>query len=797
MKELFADIAVELPLDKTFCYSVPEGLKTRAAAGMRVLVGFGKRTVTGYIVGLSDVKPPGVRDVKPIIDVLDTAPVFDAKRLKFFRWLSEYYFSPIGEALSLISPGSASVSSRRRLFLAPGASFPDKKGLDLEILKAAEKGVFISTIVKRLRGKPVYSTVERLKDEGLIEEETLLSGGKQKTVEVFSVEDPADRDPELKRSPVQAKVYKFLLENDDASMEEIRKGLGNVADAVRKLREKGLVRSSEKEALRSPLGSIEPKEMAHAPNPEQAAAIDTIVSSIKKGGFSPFLLYGVTGSGKTLVYVRILDEAVKSGKKAIILAPEIALTPWPAAYLKWKFPGRVALWHSGLSEGERYDEWARVLRGDVDIVVGARSALFAPLKDLGLIIVDEEHETSYKQEDGVRYNARDSALMLGQTLGITVVLGSATPSVETFHNSKTGRITPLSLTKRVEDRKLPHIEVLDMKGDKAVISGRLTEALSDALGSGEQALLFLNRRGFSSIICRDCGHQFACLNCSVSLTMHRGEGVLKCHYCDLSMEIPAACPECEGYNLVAPGTGTEKVEEEVRRLFPKARIGRMDRDTTRRKGAAKKIIDAVEEREVDILIGTQMVSKGHHFPGISLVGVISGDTSLNIPDFRSSERTFQLITQAAGRGGRGDTEGNVVIQTLNPTHYSFHAALTHDYEGFFREEIDLRKEAGYPPFLRLCNMKLEGLKEAEVVKASEGLKKTALRLLKDRQDIAVLGPAPALLARVKNRFRFQMLIKGRDTKSLHAFVKALRDRFVEMNKNRVTLTIDMDPATIA
>lgn len=797
MKELFADIAVELPLDKTFCYSVPEGLKAQALPGRRVLVGFGKRTITGYIVGLSDVKPPGVKEVKAITDVLDPAPVFDARRLKFFRWLSEYYFAPIGEALSLISPGSASVSSRRRLFLAPGASYTDKKGLELEILKAAEKGALVSTLVKRLRHKPVYSTVERLKGEGLIGEDVLLSGGKKKTIEVFSVERAADMSEELKRSPVQAKVYKFLLENDEASMEDIRKSLGNVADAVRKLRERGLVRSSEKEAFRSPLGSIEPKEMAHAPNPEQASAIGSIISSIKKGGFSPFLLYGVTGSGKTLVYIKILEEAVKLGKKAIILAPEIALTPWPAAYLKWKFPGRVALWHSGLSEGERYDEWARVLKGDVDIVVGARSALFAPLKDLGLIIVDEEHETSYKQEDGIRYNARDSALMLGQTLGIPVVLGSATPSVETFHNSRTGRITPLYLTKRVEERKLPLIEVLDMKGDKSVISGRLTKELSGALEAGHQALLFLNRRGFSSIICRDCGHRFACLNCSVALTMHRGEGVLKCHYCDLSTEIPGACPECNGYNLVAPSTGTEKVEEEVRRLFPKARIGRMDRDTTRRKGSAKKIIDAVEERAVDILIGTQMVSKGHHFPGISVVGVISGDTSLNIPDFRSSERTFQLITQAAGRAGRGDTGGSVVIQTLNPSHYSFNAACTHDYEGFFREEIDLRKEAGYPPFLRLCNMKLEGLKETEVVKASEGLKKTALRLLKGREDIAVLGPAPALLSRVKNRFRYQMLLKGKDTKALHAFVKALRARFVETNKDRVTLTIDMDPSTIA
>ncbi len=799
MKELYADIAVELPVDKTFCYSVPEGLKAQSEPGRRVLVGFGKRTVTGYILGLLDKKPPEVKEVKPILDILDSAPVFDARRLKFFRWLSQYYFAPIGEALSLICPG-ASVKSKRRLFLTEAGkdAISNKKGLELEVLKAAEKGVFVPTLVKRLKYKPVCSTVERLKKEGLINEEALLSGGgAKKTVDFFSVTDP-DMEPELKRSPIQAKVYRYLLENGESPMEDIRQRAGNVSEALKRLCEKGLVRSSEREALRDPLSGIEPKEMAHRPNKEQDSAIGSIVSSLKKGGFSPFLLYGVTGSGKTLVYLKILEEAIKSGKKAIILAPEIALTPWPAAYLAWKFPGRIALWHSGLSVGERYDEWERVLRGDVDIVVGARSALFAPLKDLGLIIVDEEHETSYKQEDGVRYNARDSALMFGQTLGISVVLGSATPSVETFHNAKTGKIALLSLTKRVEERSLPVIELLDMRGDKAIISGKLREELSGTLHSGDQALLFLNRRGFSnSIICRDCGHSFKCLNCSVTLTMHRNERVLKCHYCDLSIDIPSICPECKGFNLIAPGTGTEKVEDEVRALFPKARIGRMDRDTTRKKGSAKRIIDAVEEKKVDILIGTQMISKGHHFPGVSLVGVISGDTSLNIPDFRSSERTFQLITQAAGRAGRGEVEGRVVIQTLNPTHYSFRCAFTHDYDSFFNEEINIRKDADYPPFLRLCNLRVEGLKELSVISASKELREVAERLLKDREDITVLGPAPALVARVKNRYRFQMLIKARAPKSLHAFVKALRDRFLEKKRRDITLTVDIDPITIA
>ncbi|MBI5644039.1 MAG: primosomal protein N' [Deltaproteobacteria bacterium] len=800
MKPIFAEIAVELPVEQTFTYAVPGELKHLASVGKRALVPFGRRTLTGYILSLTD-SAGEVSGIKPILDVIDSEPIFDEKRLKFFKWLSSYYFAPIGEALSLIHPAGTNIKSRRHFEIteAGEGSVHGKKGLEQEILKAVSKGAALSTLLKTFRGKPVHSAVERLKKEGLLTEEALLKGGgPEKTERFVKVKGGTALPHLLKRSPIQARVYEYLIKNGESSSSAIRKDLGNVAEAVKRLAEKGFVDVAERQVLRNPISEIVPRAENHEPNTEQQAAINQISESLKKNTFSPFLLYGVTGSGKTLVYLKILAEVIRSGKKAVILAPEIALTPWPAAYLAALFPGRIALAHSGLSPGERLDEWGRILRGEADIVVGARSALFSPVKDLGLIIVDEEHESSYKQEDGIKYNARDSALMLGKYLGITVVLGSATPSVETFYNALTGKITPIYLRNRVNKQILPKIEILDMKGDKAVISERLKSLMGDAFAEGHQALLFLNRRGFSnSVICRDCGQTFKCLNCSVSLTMHKRGNVLKCHYCDLSIPIPEACPTCKGVDLAAPGTGTEKVEEEVRSLFPGIRVGRMDRDTTRKKGSAKRIIDAVEDRKVDVLIGTQMVSKGHHFPGITLAGVISGDTSLNIPDFRSSERTFQLITQAAGRAGRGDVAGTVVIQTLNPLHYCFKNALTHDYDGFYKEEIELREETSYPPFTRVCNLRIEGSKEDRVIQAACELKGIAEGIVSRKgYCVTILGPAPSPLKMIRGQHRWQMLIKGGELKTLHTFLKGLKTAFDSKKRSGVTLTIDMDPLNI-
>lgn len=800
MRKPFAEIAVALPIESAFTYAVPPELEGDAALGKRALVPFGKRLVTGYIIGLHASPPPGIKDIKPIADILDAYPLFDEKRLKFFKWLSSYYFAPLGEALSLIHPGAANLKSSRLIRASADVEVPSGLcRLEASILEAAAgKGVSVSALKKRFSGKPVYSVISRLGKKGLIVEEDSIEGGGSKKTERL-VKLLHQGAAEAVKAPLQKNVLAFLDgAGGEATMGALVDGLGNGArNAVARLAEKGMVKIEERRVHRDPFSAIAPRQVLFEPNAEQKAAIDRIAEAIHTGGYSPFLLYGVTGSGKTLVYLKALQKAVEAGKRAIILSPEIALTPWPAAYLSALFPGRVALAHSGLSEGERLDEWQKAVEGRADIVVGARSALFTPLSSLGLIIVDEEHETSYKQEDGVRYNARDSALMLAKHLGITVVLGSATPSIETFHNANSGKLAPLVITKRVDSRPLPTMELEDMRGKKEVVSDRLSSLLSETLASGRQSLLFLNRRGFgSSIICKDCGRRFECLNCSVPLTLHKGKRKLLCHYCDLSIPAPSLCPDCSGANLASIGAGTERVEEEVLRILPEARVGRMDRDTASLKGAARRIIEEVEDKKLDVLIGTQMASKGHHFPGVTLVGVVSGDTSLNIPDFRSTERTFQLITQAAGRAGRGGDPGHVVIQTLNPGHYCFRAIMGHDYDCFFMDEIENRRELLYPPFTRLCVLRFDGLKEGEVAKAANALKMAAEKIIMAKKfEIFALGPAPALVKMVKNRHRWQILLKSREITPLHSLVRALKAHF-EAGKSRVALSIDMDPATV-
>ncbi|MBI5885748.1 MAG: primosomal protein N' [Deltaproteobacteria bacterium] len=651
MKGVFADVAVPVPLDKTFTYSVPPELSPDVAIGKRVLVPFGRRRLAGYIMALHHEPSGELKKILPIADIIDPAPLFDAAIAGFYRWLASYYFAPIGSAVDLICPAPAAVKSRRRVRITQSGAdaLGGISGLGAQILEAAATGITVSALVKRFKAKAVYATLERLKREGLIMEDEAARSGAVAAFEEYLMVTPEGMDAIERlaaRAPVQARILESLNASGEITATRLRQAIGEVSAPLKSLVKKGLVTSRKNRVMRDPLAGLAPRHALHEPNSEQKAAIEAITASFNKGGYAPFLLYGVTGSGKTLVYLNALEEVVRAGKKAIFLTAEIALTPWPAAYLAARFPGRVAVVHSGLSSGERLDEWERILSGKVDIVVGARSALFTPLANLGMIIVDEEHETSYKQDDGVRYNARDASLMLAKTLGITIVLGSATPSVETFYNARAGMLTQLNLRKRVEERPLPAVEILDMKTEaREMISNRLKSLLAETFANGAQALLLLNRRGFSNfIICRDCGNSFKCRNCSVTMTMHKAAGRLKCHYCDLSMPMPAVCPLCKSSRLVQPGLGTERLEEEVRALCPDALVGRMDRDTTRRKGSAKAIIDAVEAGRIDCLVGTQMVSKGHHFPGITLVGVLSGDTSLNMPDFRAAERTFQLIT---------------------------------------------------------------------------------------------------------------------------------------------------------
>ncbi|KQC05984.1 MAG: primosomal protein N', partial [Smithella sp. SDB] len=515
--------------------------------------------------------------------------------------------------------------------------------------------------------------------------------------------------------------------------------------------------------------------------------------------FSPILLHGVTGSGKTEIYLKAIEKVFKNNGSAIYLVPEIALTPQLISRISGRFDEQqIAVLHSGIAESVRYDQWRQIIRGRISLVIGTRSALFAPLQNLKLIIVDEEHDTSYKQDERLCYNARDMAILKAKMSNAVVITGSATPSVHTYFNAQTKKYQYLELPERVDEKPMPLVEIINMKAQKEksgkvpILSDTLIEAIKETLGKKEQVLLFLNKRGFDTfLVCADCGYNFRCPNCAVSLKNHIVEGLVKCHYCDYSIKSLPICPSCKNSRILSYGIGTQKLEKEIENIFPSARIQRMDSDTTSKKGTQEKILQALEERKIDILIGTQMITKGHDFPFITLVGVISADTSLNMPDFRAAEKTFQLITQVAGRGGRGDAPGKVIIQTFNPQHYALKHAQDHDYKAFYEEEIESRKALRYPPFSRIINLRLSSIKQDFLIEEANRLGKLAKKLNAQRGNAAeIIGPAESPLTKIRGRFRYQMLVKGKDINALHQIA---REIISKNKKSQVKITADVDP----
>jgi primosomal protein N' (replication factor Y) len=545
-------------------------------------------------------------------------------------------------------------------------------------------------------------------------------------------------------------------------------------------------------------------ELKPYPKPEPTSDQEAILSEILKGihskRFSPFLIYGVTGSGKTEIYIRAIEEVLIQGREAIVLVPEISLTPQLLSRFIDRFGENLALLHSGLGRGERYDQWRRIWKGEVKIAMGARSAIFAPFRNVGIIIVDEEHDPSYKQEEKLKYHARDVAVVRAKQVEATLLLGSATPSLESFYNAERGKFRLLNLPERIEGRPLPRVEVVDVKKEVGLLSEKVRTALQKNIEDKKQSLLFLNRRGFANfILCPDCGHTFKCPNCSVTLTYHLRDRTLQCHYCDYRIKAPGDCPKCQGHRLQGMGIGTERLEQEIRLLFPETQVGRMDRDTTSRRRSHLQILKRLESGSIDILVGTQMIVKGHDFPNVTFVGVVSADTSLHFPDFRSSERTFQLLTQVAGRAGRGDVFGEVVIQTFNPDHYSILRAKDHDYIGFYQEEIQFRKALEYPPFSRLINFRMVGNSERRTKAAAEEMGRIGQSLLKKGygRGIEILGPSTAPFAKMRGKFRWQMLAKGKSHQLLHRFTKELAFRMeVQLKGKGVHLDIDVDPVFV-
>ena len=801
---MFVRVAIPIPSAKAFTYAVPETLVSAVALGKRVIVPFGRKRLTGWIIEIPSEATPD-QTIKEIIDLPDPEPFFDRQDLACYEWISRYYIHPLGKVLGEILPGGIDVKSDRWLRLADGPAIgePSLSAGQKEILErlaSFPKGLSLGRLRRMMGKNNLYGDLHLLETSGLVISEERLNRPAVRPKWEKWIGLRADIPAGIKLTAKQAALVALLQERGDASVSGLPDRLRE-AEFLRTLEQKGVVRLRDKELFRGPAPTPEIGRNGNSitPNEAQEKALAEIRTCLVSGRFSPCLLHGVTGSGKTEVYLRAVDEVLRNGGGAIYLVPEIALTTHLLSRIRERFPEReIAVLHSGISRSVRYDQWKRLRRGDIRLVVGARSALFAPVRNLRLIIVDEEHDPSYKQDDRLRYNARDLALVRGKLAGATVILGSATPGIQAFFQAEGGRYRHLTLPSRVDDRPLPRVEVVDMRterdeqGRTPLLSHALIEALRETLAQRKQTLLFLNRRGFHTFLfCPDCGHVFACPSCDLALTHHAALGVLKCHHCDFTAKPPGICPACRGNHVRSQGAGTERVEEEAKKLFPEARIARMDSDTTSRKGDAEKILQGLNRGEIDILVGTQMITKGHDFPKITLVGVLAADASLNIPDFRAAERTFQILPQVSGRGGRGDQPGRVVVQTFNPGHYAIRRAQEHDYAGFYADEIPLRRELGYPPFSRLIGLHFSYPKKAEGKKAVAEIGKRARELAANiaggKAD--VIGPAESPLVRLRGRYRWQMLLRGAESGPLHL----LAEKLLEGAGRGLEIQVDVDP----
>ncbi len=785
----YAEVSVNSPAaqHQTFSYAIPLGLSIDI--GQAVYVPFGEKTVQGIVLELTDL--PAVEQTRDIISVIDSQPLLTTDRILLAKWLSNYYLSPLFDAVALMLPPG--FERRVLTFLSPTQRNADTPLLNesqkslLELAKQRGK-ISLNEAEKLLGKKRASTTVSQLIKFNLIARTYELERVKVKPQKLPYLQLTIDKEKTLeiveklkKKAPKQATLLKLLSEQiDPLSLAEAKLKADcdkSTADALIK---KGLVDIIYIEVRREPLShysitTSEPLRLTSA----QESVFNPIRASlrgenVKKTGSDVFLLHGITASGKTEIYLQALAEAIKLGKQGIALVPEISLTPQTIERFSARFPGRVAILHSQLSLGEQFDEWQRIKNGEVDVVVGPRSALFAPQSNLGLIIIDEEHEWTYKQHDqSPRYHARDAAIKLAKLTGAVVVLGSATPSIETYYHAQRDDYHLLHLPERVvpkENASLPEVTVIDMReelkaGNRSIFSRTLSQAIEKVLVNKEQAILFLNRRGGATAIqCRNCGFVLKCKRCDIPLTYHLDSDSLVCHRCNYKTAVSQTCPNCLSKRIRYLGIGTEKLEEEVRAEFPRAKLLRWDSDMTQRKHSHETILNKFRSHEADILIGTQMVAKGLDIPLVTLVGVVIADTSLNLPDFRAGERTFQLLCQVAGRAGRGPSGGQVIIQTYNPKHYAIQAAAKHGYASFYEREIEFRRQLREPPFTQLASLTYAHTNDN---RCREETEKMAKRILEERDAIGIpeinlVGPAPAFIHRLRGRYRWQIILRGSD-----------------------------------
>ena len=834
MNQTLVDVALPVPLYQSFTYIVPPDLVKLVRPGSRVLVPFGKKILSGIAVSFPTAS--SVKALRPIHDVLDAAPSVSEELLKLGAWIAEYYAAPIGETLKAFLPQGISIEKKTMVSLKRPLEHDEIPKLERssghrgKILRALIAGehLSIAQLQKKSNVKGIYGILADLVDEDIVALDELLSTATAKPkIEKFILKGTGSNGFIAKGKNQQKLLARIgELSDEPYPVRSLLKETGASLSSLSTLIKKNIVSLVEREVDRtvefSPDDSttaVSSLQLTH----HQSHALEEIATAIEANHSKTFLLYGITGSGKTQVYIEAISKVLAQGKTAIVLVPEISLTPQIVRRFRMHFGNDVAVMHSRMSEGERYDAWRFSRQGKYRIVIGPRSAIFAPLANLGLIVVDEEHESSYKQFDTApRYNARDVAIMRGHLANAVVVLGSATPSIESFYNAETKKYSLLELPERIDDAVLPSITIVNMSdehtrrfaamkeeaktiGKKAFeggfhsISKLLENKIRDRLQKKEGIILLQNRRGFAPFIeCVECGHVERCEQCDVTMTYHLVKKHLRCHYCGSVKPVPTVCAKCKGMKLRLQGFGTQRVEQDVAALFPQAKVLRMDLDTTTRKGAHDALLQQFGRGDADILLGTQMVAKGLDFPRVTLVGVISADTQMLLPDFRSAERTFQLLTQVAGRAGRSALKGEVFIQSYQTDHYSLKHVLTHDYRGFYKEELRYRQSATYTPFARLVLIEFKGTDEKNVGHSAEKFSEALRQLI---PQAVILGPVPAVISKIKNSYRWQIIVKALKTKDPGgALVRSAVTRVVQQssssNRNDVKIFVDVDPQGI-
>ena len=834
------EVAVDAPIEHTLTYSFTDaGRRGDLSApptgiiGRRVLVPLGKRKVTGYVLDVPPISETKYK-IRSISSFLDDYPLFHENLVPFYRWLANYYHYPLGLIIKSAIPSGLSPRTVKKIQLVGDvatflASFGDvlpewanKISTKFELSPKETAKLLADKKSKKLLDVLVNNqllSLDSLLQKDAIKEKTEVCYHLSKPIVRIVQGEQVDRENvkkyrqeifdknnlELKISETSGIYWLQLLSQKkglrSVSLKDLRKHYSGAPKALAELEKKGLVACTRERVFRSPFG----EQHEHYPRPEkltreQETVLETILPSIRDKQFKPFLLHGVTGCGKTEVYLRAAEETLAIGRDVLILVPEIALATQLEAHLLSRFGDLVVLQHSGMSNVEKYDQFYLALTGKARVVIGARSALFSPLKDPGLIVVDEEHDAGFKQDDSFCYHGRDIAVLRAKYQKAIVLLGSATPSVTSYAHAQSGKYTLLTMDNRVGERSLPAAQIVDLNiktlnPNKRIIKKDLLAALKRNLASEKQSILLLNRRGFSAVVlCRDCGTPVQCSHCHVSLTLHKEKNSLVCHYCGFNLVHNTVCVNCRSTDLVPSGFGTERVQEEVMELLPEARVKRLDSDTASDRKKFLAVLGDMHAGKIDILIGTQMIAKGHHFPNVTLVGVVWADGGMSMPDFRAAERTFQLITQVTGRAGRGDSPGEVIIQTMRPDHYAIQFATSNQYQKLFEHEMRVRQHPPFPPYVRLTVFRIQGRVEMEVQKSATLVARFCRQLAaKEKYSVDILGPAPSPLDKIKDKYRWQVLLRGASTEELHTLSVALKSQQNKVVKPQCELTIDVDP----